>query len=677
MMRRGILILLCCAVFGILGGNAAAQGSASDLTDILAYPLPTTGTNYFVPAELATSNPISGYVKTLGGTGIQGVGVTAYDTASALFFSNSTDLSGHYSLAGIPDGNYKIYFNGSDAGYSSSWFNNTQDINAAEVISVAGGVPTDMPDVILSPVQTYHYLMIIQAGTGHGTTAGAGMYATGSIVPLAATPAADSVFAGWSGSPGCSAALVTMSTDKICAATFNLRQYNLTINTSGPGTISAVNPTYAHGSTVTITAYPDANSAFTGWSGSSGCAGTSPTLQLYMSEDKSCTATFVPVYTLTVNTVGSGTTSGAGSYNAGTTAGVTATPALNWVFSSWSGTCSGSNPFAQVPMTGNLACTATFVLKKFTLLVNIAGAGYGSTTGSGIYDYNTSVAPTATAATDSKFTGWSGACSGAALTSTSVTMDADKSCTASFDRVNPSPNYAMIVSTTGSGFGTVSGEAIYKSGDTAALTATASAGSAFTTWGGNCTGETPLLNVTMNGDKICTANFELIFEITWSVQSGSGSMNCSPPSPALYDHSATCDLSPLGGWYVHDLLDNNISVTQLVSNNQYSLNNIREAHTLLATYQEYPVRRAPENNPTNFSYATGLAAAVSAANAGDTILAHNILFAGSVTVVQNITLRGGFVPGSTFSALLGTTTVHGAFIVESNGSVEIENITVF
>ena len=47
------------------------------------------------------------------------------------------------------------------------------------------------------------------AGTGVGTTTGAGTYASGTVVSLTATPNGGSVFAGWSGNADCTDGSVT------------------------------------------------------------------------------------------------------------------------------------------------------------------------------------------------------------------------------------------------------------------------------------------------------------------------------------------------------------------------------------------------------------------------------------------------------------------------------------
>ncbi|WP_282088790.1 InlB B-repeat-containing protein [Aquimarina algiphila] len=65
-------------------------------------------------------------------------------------------------------------------------------------------------------------------------------------------------------------------------------------------------------------------------------------------------------YTLTTNTTGQGSVSGAGTYNDGSSATVTATPASGWQFDGWSGALSGSANPASLTMNTNKTVTATF-----------------------------------------------------------------------------------------------------------------------------------------------------------------------------------------------------------------------------------------------------------------------------------------------------------------------------
>lgn len=126
------------------------------------------------------------------------------------------------------------------------------------------------------------------AGIACGTTCMTA-YDSGTMVTLTATPDTNSTFAGWSGggctgTGTCTVALIATTT---ITATFTAIQQTLAVAHSGTGdgTIMSNGPgincgttcaaTFAQGTMITLTATPDANSTFVGWS-SGGCTGTGP-----------------------------------------------------------------------------------------------------------------------------------------------------------------------------------------------------------------------------------------------------------------------------------------------------------------------------------------------------------------------------------------------------------------
>jgi hypothetical protein len=140
-------------------------------------------------------------------------------------------------------------------------------------------------------------------GINCGATCSASL-ASGTTVTLTATPAAGSVFAGWSGA--CSGTLtctVTMNGPQTVFATFTLPQptFALTVTKQGTGTgtvasnVGGINcgatcsAIYNGGTAVTLTATPAAGSIFAGWGGA--CSGTQ-TCSVTMNAALSVSATF-------------------------------------------------------------------------------------------------------------------------------------------------------------------------------------------------------------------------------------------------------------------------------------------------------------------------------------------------------------------------------------------------
>src|SRR5262249_39148502 len=148
-------------------------------------------------------------------------------------------------------------------------------------------------------------LTLSTVGSGNITATPApvnGTYAAGTVVSLAATPAAGSQFSGWSG--GCTGAgtcSVTMNAATSVTATFAAlpppppQQFTLTLSTVGTGSIgampSSVGGKYNSGVVVGLTANPGAGFKFNAWSGA--CSGNSPNCSVTMNASKNATASFI------------------------------------------------------------------------------------------------------------------------------------------------------------------------------------------------------------------------------------------------------------------------------------------------------------------------------------------------------------------------------------------------
>ncbi len=383
--------------------------------------------------------------------------------------------------------------------------------------------------------------------------------ASGTRVILTAAPAAGSTFTSWSGGFGCSRSLtciVIMSEARNITAEFT-RIFDLTVGKSGSGSGTVTSSpagidcgsdcseTLVDGTSVTLTASPLAGSTFTGWNGD-GCSGTS-TCAVTMSEARNITAEFTRIFDLTVSKSGSGSgtiTSSPAGINCGadcsesfldeTLVTLTSTPATGSALTGWNtGTgwntstgCSGTST-CTVTMNEARNITAEFT-RIFDLTVSKSGSGSGTITSSpaGIncgpvcsYNFSLSISVmlTATPATGSTFTGWSGSgCSGS-LTCI-VTMSEARAVNAEF-AVVPLGSFNLMVSKSGTGAGTVTsllagidcGSDCSESlvdGTSVTLTASPAAGSSFTGWSGGCSGISTC-TVTMNAARTVTAEFTM------------------------------------------------------------------------------------------------------------------------------------------------------------------------
>ncbi|MBK8011311.1 MAG: InlB B-repeat-containing protein [Deltaproteobacteria bacterium] len=214
---------------------------------------------------------------------------------------------GNLVLSQVVAGSPRPYWNSGTANQGATAFVIQE---SAPYLSIVAGPNTLWP--IASP-QVFT-LSVSTSGSGTVTSNPAGIncgsacastYAASTSVTLTATPNAGSTFAGWSGAcSGTGTCTVQMTTAQNVTATFNLpppSTHQLTVSKtgSGSGTVrsnlagincgSACASTYAAGTSVTLTATPNAGSTFAGWSGA--CSGTG-TCTVQMTTAQNVTATF-------------------------------------------------------------------------------------------------------------------------------------------------------------------------------------------------------------------------------------------------------------------------------------------------------------------------------------------------------------------------------------------------
>lgn len=294
-------------------------------------------------------------------------------------------------------------------------------------------------------------------------------------------------------------------------------------------------------------------------------------------------------YNLTVSLTGSGTvTSNPAGINCGSTCvksytnatvvTLTATPAAGYTFSQWGGDPDCTD--GSVTMNAAKTCTATFTANPTTpttylLSVSIAGSGKVVSNPAGIdcsatcsksFTSAAVVTLTATPATGYKFSSWGG---DADCTDGSVTMNAAKTCTATFTATSTTPTtYLLSVSAVGSitTAGTGSGKVVsspagiecgtkcsasFASGSTVTLQPIAASGSIFTGWSGDA--DCSDGSVTMNANKTCSASFKVSsYGLTVSlagngsgkVTSSIGGINCGTACNANYAKDAVVKLTP-------------------------------------------------------------------------------------------------------------------------------------
>ena len=347
-----------------------------------------------------------------------------------------------------------------------------------------------------------------------------------------------------------------------CSSEPEIPVYTLTVTAGDGGTVSQTGGSFEEGTSVTITATPNPDYEFTGWSG--GASGTDNPLTLVMTSDKSITASFAKKkYALTVDVIGQGTVNeqviSAGKstdYNSGSLVRLTAVAAAGWQFVSWSGISDSTDPIIEILVTGPKAATATFIRKQYDLTVNVVGQGdvteqvinTGRTTQ---YEDQTKVELTAIAEDGWRFAGWSGAVSGD-TNPIQITVSEATEVTATFER-----EYPLTVNIVGEG--EVTEEIIssgrttnYVEGKSVLLTAIPAAGWRFDGWTGAVTSEENQIQLSITQAKEVTATFIQIYDLTLEIV-GNGEVTeeiINTSRTTTYDSDKTVRLTavPDAGW---------------------------------------------------------------------------------------------------------------------------------
>lgn len=297
------------------------------------------------------------------------------------------------------------------------------------------------------------YTLTTGIGAGNGTVNPSGatkLYSSNSI-SISATPGSGYLFDKWTDGNGVTLSTSNPYTVSMASGDLTVRanfvstpQYILTLTVaSGSGTISpASGGSYNSGASVPLTATPSSGYAFDKWTDVNGVtlSSANPYTVIMGSSDMTVKANFVsiPQYTLTTSiTSGSGTISPASGtiYNSGSNASLTATPAANYTFVSWGGDASGTSATTSVLMDANKNVTASFVLVKRTLTLQVTPASSGtvSPASGSTYDHGSSVKLTAIPAAGYLFDKWTyNSTTLSSYDTVTVTMDADKTITANF-----------------------------------------------------------------------------------------------------------------------------------------------------------------------------------------------------------------------------------------------------
>ncbi len=266
-------------------------------------------------------------------------------------------------------------------------------------------------------------------------------------------------------------------------------------------------------------------------------------------------------YTLTINENGSGSTSGAGTYDEGTVASISANPTSGWRFDGWTGdtgTISDVNDrTTTITINNDYTITANFsiiIIEGYTLTILANGNGATSPpVGNYFYGIEEVVNISATPDAGWQFDGWTGDVADSSSASTTIIMDSDKTVTANFSEVIAG-EHILTMAVTGNGTTTPAvGSHTYTEGTMVNINAIPAAGWQFDGWTGDVADpNSASTTVTMDSDKTVTANFSEVvvgeYILTMAV-TGNGTT-----SPAVGSYTYTegtvvnINAIPAAGW---------------------------------------------------------------------------------------------------------------------------------
>jgi hypothetical protein len=269
------------------------------------------------------------------------------------------------------------------------------------MLTACGGGGGGEPNVIAPPSNKVLSVEVLGTGTVASSPAGincpgtcSAEFVPDSVVTLTATAGAGQTFVGWTGActGAASTCVVTMDAARVArtpdataqfAPSAGQSAYTFSLSIAGNGSVvsqpagidCAANCTadFAADTVLTLTATPAASQSFAGWTGA--CTGSANSCTVTMNQARAVGATFQETvgtnFALNVSVSGSGSvvsdpagincgSTCSANFAAGTAVTLTATPAADQVFSSWTGACSGAQPSCTLQLTQVRATQAVF-----------------------------------------------------------------------------------------------------------------------------------------------------------------------------------------------------------------------------------------------------------------------------------------------------------------------------
>lgn len=350
-------------------------------------------------------------------------------------------------------------------------------------------------------INTYT-IAITPNNAAYGSTTGSGTYAHGETVTASATAFSGYVFDRWSngetGNPYTFAATQDLSLTAYFAEEAHVIVYYTLTVTANDGAMGQTSGSgvYEENSIATLSATANNGYYFVQWSDGN----TDNPRTVTVTGNAAYTAIFAAQsynVSVTPNNAAYGSTTGSGSYTYGSTAAISAIPNNGYRFLNWNDGNTATE--RNITVTRDMNFIATFAPERYDIIVNTNNATYGTTAGTGTYNYGEQITISAIPNNGIHFVGWNDGNTDNPRTIT-VTGDATYTATMATD------SYTLTVVPDDEAHGSASGSGVYNYGETVSLEAAANTGYSFVRWSDGNT--YAIRTVTVTEDATYTAYFE-------------------------------------------------------------------------------------------------------------------------------------------------------------------------
>ena len=416
------------------------------------------------------------------------------------------------------------------------------------------GTPIAPYIITFTSVQMYAITATANPTEG-GTTTGAGNYQEGETCDLTATPNTGYHFVNWTKdgvvvSTNATYSFTIGTEDEDYVANFELNSYEITA-TANPteGGTATGGGTYTHGSTVNLTATPATGYHFVNWTKNGTVVSTVASFNFAAIEDADYVANFeINSYdiTTTVNPDGTGTVTGAGTYNHFANCTLTATPITGYHFLNWTknGSVVSTDATYSFTVDGAAAFVANFEINSYDITVS-ANPTEGGTAG---YTHGSTVDLTATPNTGYHFLNWT---KNGSVVSTNANYSFTATEAGDYVANFELNSYLILGIANPTEGGTVTGAGTHNHFATCTLVATPNTGYHFVNWTKNGTevSTDATYSFTVDGDATFVANFEInSYDITVSANPTEGG---TAGGAGTFTHGSTVDLTatPATGYH--------------------------------------------------------------------------------------------------------------------------------